>query len=239
MVLLTLKFLLVHVLGDFVLQPSRWVIDKQNKLLRSPYLYIHLLVHFLLLLMVLGDPKRYWFGIMVTIFSHFAIDLAKLLLRTRVNKRLLFFGDQLAHFLVILIVVNYYNLFKLKVEFFNNPGVLLLIISIVFLTEVSSIFMKVLLSRWTVEGGLSENSLDNAGKYIGMLERLLIFFFVVLGYWQSIGFLLAAKSVFRFGDLSKAKDRKLTEYILIGTLVSFGMAIIIGISYKYLLKMIS
>jgi hypothetical protein len=34
---------------------------------------------------------------------------------------------------------------------------------------------------------------------------------------------LAAKSIFRFGDF---KDRKLTEYVLIGNLLSFGMAMI-------------
>jgi hypothetical protein len=52
---------------------------------------------------------------------------------------------------------------------------------------------------------------------------------VILGRWEAIGFLLAAKSVFRFGDLKESKDRKLTEYILIGTLLSFGVAILIGI----------
>jgi len=49
-----------------------------------------------------------------------------------------------------------------------------------------------------------------------------------------VGFLLTAKSVFRFGDLKESKDRKLTEYILIGTLLSFGIAIIVGLSYLYL-----
>jgi len=48
--------------------------------------------------------------------------------------------------------------------------------------------------------------------------------------------LIAAKSVFRFGDLSRAKDRKLTEYILIGTFLSFGLAIAIGLGYLYAIK---
>jgi hypothetical protein len=39
---------------------------------------------------------------------------------------------------------------------------------------------------------------------------------------------LAAKSIFRFGDLKESKDRKLTEYVLIGTLLSFGIAIAVG-----------
>jgi hypothetical protein len=71
--------------------------------------------------------------------------------------------------------------------------------------------------------------LPNAGKYIGILERLLVFTFVVLGHWEAIGFLVAAKSVFRFGDLKESGNRKLTEYILIGTLLSFGIAVVAGI----------
>lgn len=40
---------------------------------------------------------------------------------------------------------------------------------------------------------------------------------------EAVGFLLAAKSVFRFGDLRDDQDRKRTEYVLIGTLLSFGL----------------
>ena len=74
----------------------------------------------------------------------------------------------------------------------------------------------------------NEKSLNQAGKYIGILERIFVFIFVITGKWEGIGFLLAAKSVFRFGDLKESKDRKLTEYILIGTLLSFGIAIATG-----------
>lgn len=53
--------------------------------------------------------------------------------------------------------------------------------------------------------------------------------FIVTGHWEAVGFLLAAKSVFKFGDLKESKDRKLTEYILIGTLLSFGIAMAVAI----------
>jgi uncharacterized membrane protein (DUF373 family) len=43
---------------------------------------------------------------------------------------------------------------------------------------------------------------------------------------------LAAKSIFRFGDLKESKDVKLTEYILIGTLLSFGLGILCAMVYK-------
>jgi len=54
----------------------------------------------------------------------------------------------------------------------------------------------------------------------------LVFIFITEGHWEAVGFLITAKSVFRFSDLKESKDRKLTEYILIGTLMSFGIAII-------------
>ena len=57
---------------------------------------------------------------------------------------------------------------------------------------------------------------------------------MVTKHWEAIGFLLAAKSVFRFGELKDAKDRKLTEYILIGTFLSFGIAIIVSLATVYL-----
>jgi hypothetical protein len=75
--------------------------------------------------------------------------------------------------------------------------------------------------------------LQNAGNYIGILERLFVFCFIITGHFEAIGFLLAAKSIFRFGDLKEAKDRKLTEYVLIGTLLSFGIAMLVGLLVNY------
>ncbi|OUS18429.1 hypothetical protein A9Q93_03955, partial [Nonlabens dokdonensis] len=61
---------------------------------------------------------------------------------------------------------------------------------------------------------------------------LLIFLFIITDNFSAVGLLLTAKSVFRFGDLSKAKNMKLTEYVLIGTLLSFGIAILVGLLFK-------
>jgi len=71
-----------------------------------------------------------------------------------------------------------------------------------------------------------------------MLERLFVFGFILMQQWAAIGLLIAAKSVFRFGDLNKGKNRKLTEYVLIGTLLSFGLAILSGLFYGYLMEII-
>ena len=144
--------------------------------------------------------------------------------------------DQLLH--VLSIVVLWYLFFNPDISFgalAENLQFWIYVTAILFLTVVCGIGIQVLLTNWTKDIYLDkEKSLPNAGRYIGILERLLVFLFVVLGRWEAIGFLIAAKSVFRFGDLKDSRNRKLTEYILIGTLLSFGIAIVTGILTLYL-----
>jgi hypothetical protein len=94
--------------------------------------------------------------------------------------------------------------------------------------------IAVIMERWYAEIQDTDSmSLRKAGTYIGILERLFVFTFVVTGHWDAIGFLVAAKSVFRFGDLKESKDRKMTEYILIGTLLSLEIALATGMLVLY------
>lgn len=84
--------------------------------------------------------------------------------------------------------------------------------------------------RWREHEGVSEpQGLENAGLWIGRLERVLALTFVLIGRFEAIGFLVAAKSVFRFGELRDPTNRREAEYILIGTLASFSLAICTGI----------
>jgi predicted membrane-bound spermidine synthase len=99
-----------------------------------------------------------------------------------------------------------------------------------FLTSPSSTIIKTTISHWTPDTFYTvSSSLPDAGKFIGYLERVMVFTFILYGRWEAVGFLLAAKSVFRFGNLKESHDRKLTEYVLIGTLLSFGIAIAIAL----------
>ncbi|MEP3387400.1 MAG: DUF3307 domain-containing protein [Reichenbachiella sp.] len=235
MIALTLKLLLAHLIGDFLIQPTHWIKDKEEKKHKSKYLYVHLLTHTLAILLLLQFDFSFWKGLVIIIASHFIIDLMKINFQNSSNKRWLFFLDQLAHLFVLAWVVYLYEPYSLiqACSFLMSNQIILFVIALLTTTVVSSIFMKVIITKWELEEDINSASLEHAGKYIGMLERLFIFGFIALGQWQSIGFLLAAKSVFRFGDLSKAKDRKLTEYILIGTLLSFGFAILCGLAYVY------
>ena len=237
MIALVLKLVLAHVIGDFVLQPTHWVKAKQEKTYTSKYFYLHGLVHLLALVVLLGVNGAYWLSILFIVSSHLGIDLLKLKLAKKINEPLLFAADQLLHLAVIALVVYVNTPYTIAFSTLYAPKFLLLILALLMVSYVSSVLMKLIMSKWTLVEDKSEDSLESAGKYIGILERLFVFGFILLNQWSAIGLLIAAKSVFRFGDLSRAKDRKLTEYILIGTLLSFGLAISIGLAYLYLSKL--
>ena len=142
----------------------------------------------------------------------------------------MFFIDQILHLTVILILWYYWQNVDLSYATILTEQRLIYLTAIVAVTIPASIAIKVFVSQWLPETtDIDSASLTNAGKYIGIFERLFILAFLLTGHWEGIGFLIAAKSVFRFGDLKESKDRKLTEYILIGTLLSFGIAIGIGL----------
>jgi hypothetical protein len=236
MISLVLKLLIAHTIGDFVFQPNKWVEDKKQKKHKSIYLYLHLAVHTLALVIALKFEWKYWSAIIAIIASHYIIDLIKLNISKKINSQLLFALDQIAHLTILGIVVYIYEPYQININQFYSIKSLILILALISIISVSSIVMKLIMSKWDLEEDDSKDSLEQAGKHIGVLERLFVFGFIILSQWQAIGLLIAAKSVFRFGDLSKAKDRKLTEYILIGTLLSFGLAITIGLTYNYAIK---
>jgi hypothetical protein len=84
-----------------------------------------------------------------------------------------------------------------------------------------------------------ERGFPDGGKLIGQLERFLIFLFVMTGQIQGVGFLVAAKSVFRFGELSDHKNRLEAEYITIGTLMSFSWGFGTSLLTKYVIDVVS
>jgi len=233
--LLVLKLVLAHAIGDFVLQPDQWVKDKTIKKHKSKYLYFHVLIHALALLILLQFNANYWIGIVSIVVSHYIIDVIKLNLTKKINPRLLFILDQIAHLIVIAIVALSYTQYSFDINTLYSKNVLALLLSLIAITSIASVIMRLVMSKWILDEDDANDSLEKAGKYIGILERLFVFGFIIINQWSAIGLLIAAKSVFRFGDLSKAKDRKLTEYILIGTLLSFGIAISVGLLYNFII----
>jgi hypothetical protein len=229
--ILFIKLVLAHLIGDFILQPASWVKAKEERKLKAWQLYAHILTHLVLILLIVWDAY-FWPWALLIAGTHLVIDGLKIYLQREKTKRILFFIDQALHVIVLYAVACIYLDYTPDFDVLNDQHILLFITCLAFLTTPTSAAIKFFIARWTPHMTDGEDeSLQSAGKYIGILERLFVFAFFASGHPEGVGFLIAAKSVFRFGDLKEAKSRKLTEYVLIGTLVSFGIAMITGILY--------
>lgn len=69
---------------------------------------------------------------------------------------------------------------------------------------------------------------NSRGKYIGILERILIIIFIVANQFTGLALLVAMKTIARFKQF---EDKNFAEYYLIGTLLS----LIIGIVYAFVI----
>jgi hypothetical protein len=236
--ILLIQFFLAHILGDFFLQWHTMVRDKELHKLRSPYLYLHALIHGALLLLLTGG-LCYWPQALLIAVLHLLTDWLKAAMQQNnlMSRRRWFFIDQLLHIVVLLGVWAYTENIGISFAWIQDQQLLTYATAFLFLTLPTSFIIKSIISKWIPElpAGSNDNqtaareSLIDAGQLIGIIERLLAWTFIVAGKWEGVGFLLTAKSVFRFGELNTAKEKKLTEYVLIGTLLSFGIAVLTGV----------
>jgi hypothetical protein len=102
------------------------------------------------------------------------------------------------------------------------------ILGLLLAANEANLLIRSLLGRLQFRPG-ANTSLDAnefaRGRVIGLLERTLIYFFVLHGQFGAVGFTLAAKAFTRFKELEK---RSFAEYVLIGTLLSSGLAMLIA-----------
>ena len=254
---LLLLLLLAHFIGDFVLQPNEWVKSKFKKGLKSLGFWKHILAHALLLFLIGLILPAYALPLLTVLVGHIVIDAIKITYlrysHNETSRLYAFIVDQILHILLIFgVVINTSLNFNWLI--LSETSFLLILLGYLFLSLPTSSIMKVLLSPYNKEIDISDykswkdlfftkesdgqQSLKNGGKYIGILERILVFTFIIIGQWSAVGFLITAKSVFRFGDLNQGKNRQFTEYVLIGTLLSFGFAIFTAILVQYFLNYI-
>ncbi|MCW3780847.1 DUF3307 domain-containing protein [Defluviimonas salinarum] len=111
------------------------------------------------------------------------------------------------------------------------PGLMALGAGFILATRAGGFAVGLLMRPWAdVE---LPTGLTDGGKLIGLLERGLIFLLVIVGEPAGIGFLIAAKSVLRFETTSK--DQRAGEYVIIGTLASFGWALVFAYATLWLM----
>ena len=122
--------------------------------------------------------------------------------------------------------------------------VLIIVAGVLLLTLLGGIliglflkpFQKQLNKKFRPNSLRPVEGLKDGGKYIGYLERLLIFVFILTEQFAGVGFLIAAKSILRFGEIKDNENRKQAEYIIIGTFASFLYAIVVSLAVRSLLQ---
>jgi hypothetical protein len=232
-----ISFLLIHIICDFYLQPQRWVDAKKEFTYRSLELYFHSLLHGVALLVpaiVLGiDWHSTACLVAIVAVSHFVIDLWKV---TTPN------GDKFSYFVIdqtlhvsVLVVIAFHLANGVTIdavlqhEKFSH-GVIV-VFAYLLILKPTSIVIGSVLRKYPIsdtDNNTSISGLVAGGELIGYLERVLILTFTLVGSYAAVGFVLAAKSIFRFGELNKSDDRSMTEYVLIGSLVSVVITTLVG-----------
>lgn len=225
---LFVNLLLAHVLGDFYCQTDKWCDAKRDKKFRSCFLYVHPIVIGVLSWLLVWD----WTFVacaLILMASHFVIDAVKCFVKDSLFS---FLVDQVLHIAVLIAVSSLWT----GAYWWSAPdwfcclwhNVPLVLTGVLILGKPANILIKRTLEQYKItetgEAGKAES--NKVGSLIGTLERLLAFIFIMIGEMNAVGFLLAAKSILRFRDTDTVK----TEYVLAGTLLSFGIAVTVGLA---------
>ena len=219
--------LLAHVMADFVLQTERMVATKRQPLT----LLLHGTIVLATAQAALGHVAAW--ELLALAAVHLAIDIAKIRLAPAGAAG--FLADQAAH-LVTLVVVAALSPGLWSAGVWSGqpwlPGLMALVAGLVLATRAGGFAVGLLMSPWAdVE---LPTGLPRGGWLIGVLERGLIFLLVLVGQPAGIGFLIAAKSVLRFETTSR--DQRAGEYVIVGTLASFGWALVASYATLALLR---
>ncbi len=237
--LILIQLLLAHLITDFILQPNSWIKHKRKYKVRSHFLVIHALIAGILSVILLQKIEWWYIGVIISV-THFLIDWWKL--NKEKDNLKYFLLDQFFHLLVIAIVwlflINGFSkIIPFLQEFFNSTTALLIVGAYLIVIFPAGFLIGKATKKWQTEIGEmhKKDSLDDAGRYIGIFERILVLSFILTNNFSAIGFLIAAKSILRFSDKSESGARKQTEYVLIGTLISFTITILIGLLVRHFL----
>ncbi len=239
-----LPLLAAHFLGDFIFQTDKDVQNKKKYLVFTKHIFVVAIFSYLLV----GIWNCYEIPLVILI-SHLIIDLIKK--SSRNDTLVLFTLDQLAHYLVI-VLLSFYMMNKIENthlslywnDLFGNDYLKLLtiIISSIMITKFSSIIITYIIRPFQMKIFKVEN--DNqqgikTGRIIGYLERIIILILFLADLPTIVGFLITAKSILRYGEIKNNEDKMVVEYVLIGTLLSFSIGIVISYLAVETLKILS
>lgn len=234
---LIIRLLLAHIVSDFMLQSNAMCEGKKALHTREGWKWQcgHAAIHAVVTYLFVAEWAC-WALPFVIFGTHLLTDVAKAGFdRARFDKFCppiwRFVIDQWVHLLVLAGVYTWLLGGEWPSMSFEAPQVGILLLAGLLVLKPTSVFVGIFFRGF---GEPKDNkSLEKGGTYIGYLERILIVSFILGGWPEGIGYLIAAKSVFRFGDLKNNKDLKHTEYILLGTFLSFTIAVLAGLLARW------
>jgi hypothetical protein len=234
--ILLIKLILAHLLTDFVLQPGSWVKKRIEKKHKSGHLYLHAAITAIVAYIISGLFGSWWLPLIIFL-SHLLIDLWK---SHQPSTLRYFIIDQLLHIIIllwvwILALDKWHDIGIIWHKALNSTELLLVITAYLAIGWPLGILIGIATEKWRNEAAINSEGLAKAGMWIGFLERFLILTFILINQYTAIGFLIAAKSVLRFSD--QEHTQKKTEYVLIGTLLSFSVSFATGLTVQYLLTL--
>lgn len=231
---LLLPLITAHLLADFPLQSDREVERKHDLEVLARHLFVVAAVSWLLV----GD-WRLWTVPLMVLVAHGIIDVVKT--HTADPDSLVgFVADQGAHLASLGLVAWLVPALGFPApsplppmlgSFYTDA--LVLVSGTVTTVWVAGILVELTLKPVQAQLDLEGRGLVAGGRRIGWLERALILVFVLAGQMTGVGFLVAAKSIFRFGELSDSSRRKEAEYIIIGTLTSFLFGLVLALLTRW------
>lgn len=236
MVMIFLQLLCAHIVADFYLQSYEICMHKMQLQTGQGWMCQigHAFVHGLLAYIFVLDWTN-WLLPLLVVVSHLMIDILKDICLSKIQYQpsdiksnwecVLFIIDQALHILVIWILLKYVNIAENTVICnILDTKIMSYVVAYLIAVKPTSILVGKFAQRW--QNVLSDSKgLHDAGMWIGYAERILALTFMLLGTYEALGFLIAAKSLLRFQET----DTKRTEYVLIGTLLSFGVAVLLGV----------
>ncbi|MCU4164551.1 DUF3307 domain-containing protein [Carboxylicivirga caseinilyticus] len=238
-IIVLLKLLLAHFIGDFLIQRDSWVKNRKDIGLKSIYFYLHIFLTAVLSYLFVAKWLLWWL-IPLVFFIHLIIDIWKNYQKKTVKSFIL---DQTFHIVSLLIIwmlfFTQWTFTNLLIIWENGTEFWIYMLGYVIIIWPCGIFIREFTAKWRKQlkkENINESGLSNAGKWIGYLERILVLTFILTEMYSAIGFLIAAKSILRLNPKEETKSRQFSEYILVGTLLSFTITIVLGLLIKSLLK---
>lgn len=233
---LLLWLLLAHVATDFILQTDALVASKYERQAKAPFLYVHGLIAALTLWLASGLQLPWWLALLAGVV-HVVVDYLKI----RLDKHrsfVAFLVDQLAHIAVVVLLWLYLTgkwglLYTVLQQLAQDYTIMLVLLGYVFVIWPSAIIIRLAIkallpnrllppTNSNIIATVTDDA-EKAGRYIGIFERCMMLSLVLLNQYGAIGFLIASKALIRMNS------KKQTEYVLLGSLLSYALAIGTGL----------